>query len=394
MVGGGVGTVAGVQPVTPDSVTIDDLDRAHHETLAALRSLRPVVWVPAIGGWVVLTREAATQVMRDASTFTVDDPRFSTAQVVGPSMLSLDGDEHDRHRAPFAAGMRPSVSGPRLAARVDEVVRDIVDAIAPNAVAEMRREVAGPVAVGVVAAALGLDAVEPATLLGWYDAIVAGVDTVSRGGQIGDETRVAVDELGGCIDRAAHEPGTLACAAAAELSAVETRSNSAVFMFGGIETSEGMTTSALRHVLTTPGAVDTLRADPALVDDAVEESLRLEPAAARVDRYATCDVSLGGSNIERGDLVVVSLAAANRDPVAYEDPDRFVLGRSNARTHVAFARGPHACVGAQLARMETRAVLRAVLERLPEIRVRDAPDARGTVFRKPPVLWVEWDRER
>ena len=332
--------------------------------------------------------------MRDAATFTVDDPRFSTAQVVGPSMLSLDGDEHDRHRAPFAAGMRPSVSGPRLAARVDEVVRDIVDAIAPNGMAEMRREVAGPVAVGVVAAALGLGDVSPSTLLGWYDAIVAGVDSVSRGGPIDGDTRVAVAELGACVDRAAQEPGTLAYAAASELSAAETRSNAAVFMFGGIETSEGMTTSALRHVLTTPGALDALRVDPALVDDAVEESLRLEPAAARVDRYATRAVDLAGADIARGDLVVVSLAAANRDPAAYDEPNRFVLGRSNARTHVAFAQGPHACVGAQLARLETRAVLRAVLERLPALRVRDAPDARGTVFRKPPVLWVEWDRVR
>ena len=394
MVGGSVGTVAGVQPVTPDSVTLDDLDRAHHETLAALRSLRPVAWVPAIGGWVVLTREAAIQVMRDAATFTVDDPRFSTAQVVGPSMLSLDGDAHDRHRAPFAAGMRPSVAGPRLSPRIDDVVRGIVDDIAPNGVAEMRREVAGPVAVGVVAAALGLDGVEPATLLGWYDAIVAAVDTVSRGGAIGGETRVAVDQLGECIDRASRQPGTLAHSAAAELTAAETRSNAAVFMFGGIETSEGMTTSALRHVLTTPGVLDAVRADPALVDEAVEESLRLEPAAARVDRYAARDVSLAGADIARGDLVVVSLAAANRDPAAYEEPDRFVLGRSNARTHVAFAQGPHACVGAQLARLETRAVLRAVLDRLPAIRVRDAPDARGTVFRKPPTLWVEWDRVR
>ena len=368
-----------------------DLDRAHHETLAALRRVAPVVWLPAVGGWVVLTRDAAAQVMRDPSTFTVDDPRFSTAQVVGPSMLSLDGDEHDRHRAAFAEGMRPSVLGPALSSSVEHLVASAVDQLVPRGRAELRRELAGPVAVGVVAAALGLEGVEPGQLLAWYDAIVAAVDAVSRGGEVSDAARDAYDDLAAVLDRAAQQSGTLTHRAASALTPPEVRSNAAVFLFGGIETSEGMTTSALRHVLLTEGAADALRHDGALVDDAVEESLRLEPAAARVDRYATDDVVLAGAEIAAGDLVVVSLAAANRDPAVYDDPDRFVLGRANSKTHVAFAQGPHTCIGAQLARLETRAVLRAVLARLPGLRVLDAPDATGAVFRKPPALWVDWD---
>ncbi|MEQ1704289.1 MAG: cytochrome P450, partial [Ilumatobacteraceae bacterium] len=63
----------------------------HHQVLHSLREHGPVVWLPSIGGWVVLSRQLAISVMRDAATYTVDDPRFSTAQVVGPSMLSLDG---------------------------------------------------------------------------------------------------------------------------------------------------------------------------------------------------------------------------------------------------------------------------------------------------------------
>jgi cytochrome P450 len=127
-----------------------------------------------------------------------------------------------------------------------------------------------------------------------------------------------------------------------------------------------------------------------LVDAAVEESLRLEPAAARVDRYATSDIELAGSPIHRGDLVVVSLAAANRDPAAFTRPDEFELRRENARSHVAFAHGPHACLGAQLARLQTRAAVQAVAAHLPDVALADSARTAGVVFRKPVQLRASW----
>src|SRR6185369_18082730 len=100
-----------------------------------------------------------------------------------------------------------------------------------------------------------------------------------------------------------------------------------------------------------------------------------EPAAARVDRYATADVELAGARIARGDLVIVSLTAANRDPADYPEPDAFAIGRPNARTHVAFAQGPHACVGLHLARLETLAALDAALDGWPGLRLDDGATA-------------------
>ncbi|MFE1310345.1 cytochrome P450 [Streptomyces sp. NPDC058755] len=129
--------------------------------------------------------------------------------------------------------------------------------------------------------------------------------------------------------------------------------NAAVLMFGGIETTEGVIANAVLHLLAHPGQLALVRADPDLVDAAIEESLRLEPAAAAVDRYATADVTIGGADVRRGDLVVVSLAGANRDPEILQDPDGFDLGRGNSRLQLAFAHGPHFCLGAHLARLET-----------------------------------------
>src|SRR6266699_6127535 len=87
--------------VLADRVTLADLEGDPHPVLAGLRAAAPAVWVPVLGAWLVTGYDLAVAVLRDARTFTVDDPRFSTARVVGPSMLSLDGAEHVRHREPF-----------------------------------------------------------------------------------------------------------------------------------------------------------------------------------------------------------------------------------------------------------------------------------------------------
>ena len=99
------------------------------------------------------------------------------------------------------------------------------------------------------------------------------------------------------------------------------------------------------------------------------ESLRLEPAAAVVDRYATADAELAGARIRRGDLVRVSIAAANRDPAVFERPDGFEPGRGGAQHNLGFARGPHFCPGAQLASAETAAAVGALLDLLPGLRL-------------------------
>ncbi|HEV8698541.1 MAG TPA: cytochrome P450 [Candidatus Limnocylindrales bacterium] len=373
-------------------ITLAELYAEPYAVLARLREHEPVAWVPVLDGWVVTRRDLCIEVMRDAQTFTVDDPRFSTARVVGPSMLSLDGEEHRRHRDPFAAALRrPEVMG-RFADRVKAEAHGLVDGLAPGGHAEVRRDLAGPLAVRVVAAALDLLDVEPAVVLGWYDDIVAAVDRVSAGGEVGQRARDAVASLDRHVGETLARGAGLLSQATAVLAPSEVVSNAAVMMFGGIETSEGMTTSLFWHLLTTPGALDAVLADRSLVADAVEESLRLEPAAGRVDRYATVDVELGGAMISSGDLVIVSLTAANRDPATFPFPDSFELTRENARTHLAFAQGPHACVGLHLARLETQSAIEAALDGWPGLRLgKGATAPTGVVFRKPRSLPVRWD---
>jgi cytochrome P450 len=312
-------------------------------------------------------------------------------------MLSLDGAEHSRHRGPFTDPFRPRDVDARFTGFVERETARLIDAIQPRGSAELRREVAGPLAVAVVAESLGLADADADAVLAWYDAIVGAVSDITEGRAADPAGAVAFGALRESVETtlAAGDRASLLVAAAGsgELELPEVVSNAAVLMFGGIETTEGMIANAVRHLLDDPGQLGLVRSDPALVDAAIEESLRLEPAAAVVDRYATADVTLAGAHIRRGDLVTVSIAGANRDPAVFDDPDRFDLRRDNSRMQLAFAQGRHFCLGAHLARLETRICLLALLRRLPGLRLDPSSSAapHGLVFRKPPNLRVLWE---
>jgi cytochrome P450 len=378
------------------AVTLQDLDADPHPINARLREHEPVSWLPSLDGWLVTRHDLALEAMRDAATFTVDDPRFSTAQVIGPSMLSLDGDAHDRHRAPFAGPFRPRAVNERFAEVARAEAERLAGAVAagPGRTAELRRAFAGPMAAAIVTRALGLTGEEVADVLGWYDAIVASVTSITAGEGPTDAGATAFCNLRERLESviANGDQGSLLAAAAGAdtpLSHDQIASNAAVLLFGGIETTEGMIANALLMLLQRPDALAAARADTALLDGAIDESLRLEPAAAVIDRYATVDVTFGNAEIAKGDLVRLSLAAANRDPAVFESPEEFDLTRSR-RGNLAFAQGPHVCVGVHLARLEARTAVAVLLKTLPQLHLdRERPaSVRGLVFRKPPRLDV------
>ena len=377
-----------------ETITLADLEADPHPVLARLRAGAPACWVPVLGAWLVTGYDLAVAVLRDARTFTVDDPRFSTAKVVGPSMLSLDGARHARHRAPFTRPFRAEEIHARLEALTRAEATRLVAAIQPSGAAELRRAVAGPLAVTVMAEALGLGRADPAQVLAWYDGIVAAVQAEAAGTGITAAGTAAFAALAASLRQviAAPPPSSLLADAADALTADEAISNAAVLLFGGIETTEGMIANAMLHLLSSPAGLELTLADRGLIPAAVEESLRLEPAAAVVDRYATSDAQLGGARIRAGDQVTVSIAGANRDPEVFADPNTFDVRRANAGKHLAFAHGPHFCLGAHLARLEARIAVATLLDLLPGLRLDERYPAtpRGLVFRKPTDLRVRW----
>ena len=381
------------------TVTLERLEHDPHPALARLRQSEPVSWIPALQAWIVTRRDLALEAMRDADVYTVDDPRFSTAQVVGPSMLSLDGAEHRRHRDPFARPFRLDAVTARFSDLVRQEVDRLLTLIERNGRADLRGDLAGPLSVEMMVQALGLEETDPAEALAWYGEIVAEVTAITAGAVPDGRGREAFARLCSSVEPALdRDPSSSLVAAAARsggLTRAQVASNAAVLLFGGIETTEAMIANAFMHLLSNPAELALVEAEPALLAAAVEESLRLEPAAAVVDRYVTRDTELGGVPLGKGQLVTISLAGANRDPAVFADPDRFDVRRANVGLQVGFAHGPHVCLGMHLARLETRVALERAIARLPRLRLDPARTtaARGLVFRKPPDVWVLWDTQ-
>ncbi len=236
------------------SVTLAALERDPHPLLARLREREPVSWVPALRGWLVTRRDLVLEAMRDPETFTVDDPRFSTAQVIGPSMLSLDGEEHQRQRGPFARPFRLAPVRSRFTELIESEVERLLDLVQPAGAADLRSALAGPLSVRVMVAALGLEETDPAEALGWYAAIVAEVTAITAGAEPDGSGREAFRRLRASVTPALdRDPASSLVAAAAGEAGGLTRdqvaSNAAVLLFGGIETTEAMIANAFLHVL-------------------------------------------------------------------------------------------------------------------------------------------------
>ncbi len=371
------------------SVTVDQLESAPYEVLARLQAVEPVSWIPAVHAWFITGRDQTIEAMRDAERFTVDDPRFTTAAVLGQSMLSLEGDEHIRHRTAFAEYFRPRAVRDGFESWLGDEARRLIQAGVQDNSIELRSALAGPLAVNTITRFLGLEGVDSAEVLNWYQHISTAIVDLSLGRPVSGLGSAAVDSIRERVNETLASDGTSSLIATIEqgghLRPEELAPAVAVVMFGAIETSEGMTSNVLWHLLKDPETLSRVQEDRSLVPAAVEESLRLEPAAAVIDRYTTTSVELAGTVIPAGELVTISLLAGNRDPDVFAAPDRFDIDRDNLRQHLTFVQGPHACLGLHLARAETIAAVHAVLDLLPSMALdpslSSAPE--GLIFRKP-----------
>ena len=136
-----------------------------------------------------------------------------------------------------------------------------------------------------------------------------------------------------------------------------------ILQIGGHETTTNLIANGMLALLQHPDQLEMLCADPALIEDAVEEMLRFYCPIQTTGRIAIDDMELAGQSIRKGQLVQFVLGAANRDPAKFANPDRFDITRKDNR-HLAFAIGPHFCIGAALARLEARIAIGSMLKKL------------------------------
>ncbi|HUB54846.1 MAG TPA: cytochrome P450 [Mycobacterium sp.] len=158
----------------------------------------------------------------------------------------------------------------------------------------------------------------------------------------------------------------------------ELRAVAGLVLAAGFETTVNLLGNGIRMLLDNPEHLRTLSGRPQLWPNAVEEILRLESPVQLTARFALKDTEVAGTRVKEGELVIIYVAAANRDPVVFPDPNRFDIERENAGKHLAFSGGRHFCLGAALARAEGEVGLRAFFDRFPDVRSAGAGSRRDT----------------
>jgi cytochrome P450 len=384
------------------ALTAAALDADPYPHLEALRLQEPVSWVAALGMWYVTRYADVRDVLLDATRFVTGSPDSPVRDTFGRQMLSVDGELHERYRGAAQAAFQPAAIRERLEPAIRTAARRLVDELRPRREAELRAAFARRLPVLTMLAMAGLPASAESRLRGWYDVFGRALANYGLDAAIRAQAQVACAELHAFLDEAlaavtpdgpASLLADLALAAGpARLGDEEIRRNLSIIFFGGISTVDALIVNTLWALARQPAVFERVRADPALLPAAIDEATRWRSPVQSATRHVVADVEFRGVTFRAGETVNCMLGSANRDPDVFDRPDQFDLERPNARRHIAFATGVHACLGFQVARTEARIALEELFAGLPGLAVDLARSAapHGSEFHQAESLTVAW----
>jgi cytochrome P450 len=347
-------------------------------------------------GVTVLGYEECQTVLPPPDTFSSSIYSQVMGPVMGRTLLELEGADHRASRALVSPSFRAALLDRWRTEPVELVVNELIDIIAPRGRAELARDFTFAFPVQVIARIMGLPredyprfqrlSIELLNVVYDWDCGIAASMTLKAyfSEILAERRRHPQDDLITMLSQSEID-GT-------RLTDDEIFAFLLLILPAGVETTYRASGNLLVALLTDPDQLDALQADRTMLHGAFEEALRWEPPITTVVRLATRDCELGGVAIPAGTHVSVSVAAANRDPARYPDPDRFDPTRKNI-AHLTFGGGPHLCLGMHLARMEAAVAINALLDRLPDLRLDPStppPHVTGMAFRSPATLPVEF----
>ncbi len=369
----------------------------------------PVIFVPS-HNWIITRYADASAVMRDPRFSSDQHTRFLRPGVeerwraymdahpergvrLSSSMLFKDGADHERLRDLVSKVFTPRmIEG--LRPRVQLLADELLDAVEPAGRMDLIADFAFPIPVTIICELLGIPAEDRADFRDWTARVARSLDPSTNEteeqeiGRAGDEASAAFGayfrEL---ITRRRSEPrddvvSALISAQDGEdkLTTDELLATFVLLLVAGHETTTNLIGNGTLALLRHPDELARLRADlsPDAVKVAVEELLRYEPPVSGVLRIATEDIPIGGTVIPAGHDALVIIAAANRDPSVFADPDRLDVRRADNR-HLTFSGGPHFCLGAPLARLEGQIAFATLFRRFPNLELEtEEPEWRET----------------
>ncbi len=356
-----------------------------------LRRSDPVHWDPFLHAWVVTRYEDVLRVLREFSARRTPSPEQLSnmglsglnpiAKVMVKQMLFLDPPEHTRIRALASAAFTPQ-RVEVLRSHIRDVVRTLLKTIQPNGRIDVIADLAEPLPCIITAEMLGVPVEDHRQLKSWSQDFAEMLgnfqhnpDHVPRILKT-TEAMTAYFRSAMRMDKLRPD-GLVAALMNAEvngdrLTEDEVIANCIVTMVGGQETTTNLIGNGVLSLLQNPDQLAKLRADLSLIPFAVEELLRYESPSQHTGRLAPEDTELGGKHIRKRQAVMAVMAAANRDPARFPDPDRLDIARKDNR-HVAFGWGAHFCFGAPLARIEGQIAFEELVREFPQWSLEPGP---------------------
>jgi cytochrome P450 len=347
--------------------------------------------------WTAFRFEDCSRILRSAKAFSSTGYDSSIGLVMGHMILGMDDPEHRFHRNLVANAFREKSLARWEADLIGPICNGLIDRFAPDGRAELVRQLTFEFPVRVIARLLGLPEEDFAQFQRWSIELIGLGADIERGLAASESLK---NYFAGVVADRRRTPrqDVISDLVTADIDG-EKLTDEAIYSFlllllpAGAETTYRSSGNLLLLLLTHPDQLAAVQRDRTLVDQAIEEALRLEPPLLMINRTATADVELSGVTIPAGGDITTCLGSANHDEERWNNPDTFDIFRT-PQQHLAFAFGPHMCLGMHLARLETRVVLNAVLDRLPGVRLDpdgDDPHIRGLIFRSPTSVPVLFD---
>lgn len=368
-----------------------------------LRREAPVYEVPGAEGYFLVSRYAdILEVTRDAESFASDlqavlqrdeegRPRLARTQLIGEPQAQVlgvaDGETHARHRRVVGRTFSPSRME-RMSQLALEIAERCIECFADTGEIEVVEALAIPVPRELTTQLLGLPLEDQPRLQHWTDqaflmaGALAGAEELATAWEATEGFHAYLaDRLAEALSCPGEDVlGDLARAIRARergeegLEPWEARAILYQLVVGGVETTVGLITATIHHATIQPGAWRRLREAPDQLTSFIEEVIRLDGPAIGNYRRTTRDVELAGVRLPKGSTLTLLWGSANRDEAQFPEPERFVVDRPNIKTHLGFGLGKHFCLGAALARMETRVTLQGLLRRYERLVPLDQQD--------------------
>jgi len=397
--------------LTEDLTDPEVIDRPY-DYFGRLRETEPVYWNDTWGGWIVTRYEDVRRCLQDDEHLSVeveaDRLRDSsldipqTKEMFPKWIIYLDPPDHTKLRQIIGEAFNPEMVANQRA-EVEEVTESLIDDMATQAPGEVEfiDSFAHPLPVHVICKIMGLPMGDGENLGEWSKNIGLTLfhyyDADNRHERTEESIREFTDYLREIVHERKVDPQddliTYLHEAEADgetLTEDEVVATAVLLLFAGHETTTNLLANGVLELLRHPEQMEMLREDPSLAPKAVEEILRYQGTSKSLTRGVVEDFELRDKQIEAGDRILLSQAAANRDPRKFDNPDTFDI-TSGSMDHLGFGHGTHHCLGAPLARLETRVAFPALVQAFPdmELATEEIEWTRSPLVRGPEELYIE-----